>query len=319
MEAALRESLDFHPSAGPGDLQQARAAALRSNRIDPKFLYISPRQAELWREVSLRHAPVQREPEFRRIYEDAFARVAERNATNGEVTLIGLGAGTGRKEGRLCAHLHGKGRDVSFSVIDVSGDLVAEAIRHLVAGGARHRRSLVCDLGQIEAWQDWLAAQYEAGPRVLTFFGLVPNFLPSQLGPLWRAALRRGDILLASVHLAPVAGAGEGELSRAMRAVLPQYDNAETLAWLRAALPALDLESLLDPVEMAIGEVAGIPALIGSAKWKTDRAGEPLRLFSSLRYTPGGFETLLASEGFAGERLALTRCREEGVWCIRLA
>jgi len=133
-------------------------------------------------------------------------------------------------------------------------------------------------------------------------------------------------MLLASAHLAPIGD--NVQLPAAMRSVLAQYDNPETLAWLTAALECWGLKDLVDAPEMKIGEVEGVPAFVALARWKSsgpfERWGhrfspkkeEPLRLFYSLRYTPPLFENLLRQEGFNMERLAMTPCREEAIWAI---
>jgi L-histidine N-alpha-methyltransferase len=316
--------IDLHPSAWTGNLQREVAESLRANRLPPKGLYFTVRQAELWRQVSLRHSPVYRNPEFGHIYEEAFSRVT---GEGGRRELIGLGCGTGEKEAQLCRLLKAKGGEIYFSAIDISRELVREAAERLVAAGATHRRSLVCDLAQAEALTDWLGK--DSAPRLVTFFGLVPNFAPARLGPIFRALLRPDDLLLASVHLAPSEGPDEAGIDAAMRAVLPQYDNPETLAWLAEAIETWELTGLVDTPEMVIGKFEGVPAFLGRAAWKTKapfekwgetflpRPDEPLHLFFSLRHTPESFEGWLGRENLRGERLALTRCREEGIWAIR--
>ena len=161
-----------------------------------------------------------------------------------------------------------------------------------------------------------------------TFFGLVPNLEPSLVTRLFRAILQPGDVMLVNAHLAPI---GEStDLPAAMEKVLPQYDNAETLAWLSEALAEWGLTGKLDAPKMRIGEVEGIPALIATARWKssaafdewgrrfTPKAEEPLHLFHSLRYTPELFERVLRDAGFVPERLAMTGCREEAIWAVQL-
>ena len=320
-------TIDFHPSVRAGALEQEAIRSLQANRIDPKFLYITPRQAELWRQVFLRHSPIHANPEFARIYRDAFARVVDR-LQPGKVLLVGLGCGTGLKELELYSRLKACGREALFSAIDVSHDLVVESAQKLVAAGAGHQRSLVCDLAESDFLADWLdrAAGRENLPRLITFFGLVPNLAPSVVTRIFRSILRPGDVLLASAHLAPVND--DTELPAAMRSVLPQYDNPETLAWLTAALEHGGLKDRVDAPEMSIGEVEGVPAFVALARWKSsepfEKGGhrfspkreEPLRLFHSLRYTPPLFENLLRSEGFNVELLAMTSCREEAIWAI---
>jgi hypothetical protein len=304
-------TIDFHPSIRGGAQDQELAESLSANRIDPKFLYVTPRQAELWRQVFLRHSPIHANPEFARIYREAFARVAER--LQGKVHLVGLGCGTGLKELDLYSHLKARGIETIFSAIDVSHDLVVESAQKLVAAGAGHQRSLVCDLAEASFLAEWLDRVSGELPRLMTFFGLVPNLSPSVVKRLFRSLLRTGDFLLVSAHLAPV---GEGiELPAAMRSVLPQYKNSETLAWLDAGLEQAGLKDLLEAPQMTIGAVEGVPAFIATARWKS-KMSEPLRLFYSLRYTPSLFANLLREEGFSVELLALTSCREEAIWAV---
>ncbi len=319
-------SSDFS-SPGAGDLEQDIIASLRANRIAPKLLYITPRQAELWRQVFLKHSPIHGNPEFARIYREAFARVAEMMPKD-QVYIAGLGCGTGAKEAELCVHLKSRGCRVGFSDIDISPDLVEEASRNLAAAGASIWGSRVCDLADVEAVAQWMSETGYAAPILFTFFGLVPNLTPSVVTRLFRAILKPGGVMLVNAHLAPV---GEGiDLARAMEKVLPQYDNAETLAWLSEALLAWGLAGHLDAPKMKIGEVEGIPALVATARWKsseafdewgrrfTPKAEEPLRLFHSLRYTPELFEKLMREAGFQFEKLAVTACHEEAIWAVQV-
>lgn len=309
---------------------QEAVGSLRENRIDPKFLYVTPRQTELWRQVFLKHSPIHANPEFARIYRDAFARTSAL-FKNRKIVLVGLGCGTGLKELELYTTLAANGSEILFSAIDVSRDLVEESAGKLIRAGAGHRRSLVSDLGRSDYLQSWLDDWGNDLPRIVTFFGLVPNFSPSSVKRILRAVLRPGDVLLASAHLAPVQSEREEEISTAMKVLLPQYDNPETIAWLNAAVQAWDLERQVESPKIGIGEMEGIPAFLGSAKWKTaepfekwghrfspDRE-EPLRLFFSLRYTPVRFENILRREGFDMDLLSITPCRQEAIWCIRCA
>jgi SAM-dependent methyltransferase len=320
--------LDIHPSVLEQALQHDAIESLQDNRIDPKFLYVTPRQAELWRQVFLKHSPIHANPEFARIYKKAFAGVANR-FKNQKIMLVGLGCGTGLKELELCTTLRAKGCEALFSAIDVSRNLVLESAKKLMESGAGHRRSLVCDLTQSAFLKNWLDGGDSRLPRVITFFGLAPNFTPQAVTRLFRTVLRPGDLLLASAHLAPARVENAGEIRAAMDSILPQYDNPETLAWLTAALEVWDLEHFIEPPKMEIGELEKIPAFLIFAPWKSatpfekwghrfsPKIAEPLRLFFSLRYTPALFETLLHRDGLSFELLSITSCHQEAIWCIR--
>ena len=305
-------AIDFHPSVRDIAIEREAVELLRVNRIDPKFLYATPSQAELWRQVFLKHSPIHANPEFARIYRDAFVQIASRIQSQ-KVLVVGLGCGTGLKECDLYSHLKAHGCETLFSAIDVSYDLVVESVQKLAAAGAGHERSLVCDLAEADFISDWLDRSTVDLLRVITFFGLAPNLAPSTVIRIFRAVLRPGDVLLASAHLAPV---GEGiEVATAMQKVLPQYDNPETLAWLTAALEELGIKDQVELPEMQIGEMEGVPAFVATVRWKS--GGAPIQLFHSLRYTPSLFEETFRSAGLEMERLAVTSCCEEAIWAIR--
>jgi L-histidine N-alpha-methyltransferase len=302
--------------------------SLRTNRLDPKLLYVTSRQAELWRQVFLHHSPIHANPEFARIYQDAFARIAGQLKGQKRM-LVGLGCGTGHKELQFHSDLKAGGCEVLFSAIDGSRDLVLESAKKLIEAGADHRRSLVCDLARTAFLEKWLDGMESRLPRVITFFGLVPNFSPLAVTRLLHSVLRPGDIMLASAHLAPARAEKPGEIRSAMNSILPQYDNRETLEWLAEALKTWDLESLVEPPQMSIGEWEGIPAFLAFAAWRkavpfekwgrsfSPKMEEPLRLFFSLRHTPGMFEDVLRRAGFSAGLLSITSCRQEAIWCIR--
>jgi L-histidine Nalpha-methyltransferase len=305
-------TVDLHPSAAPERLQLADA--LRAGRLDSRMLYATPRQAELWSEVARRHSPVYTRPGFARVYESAFARL---ELPPGGLTLVGVGCGTGEKEAQLFRHLAAIGRaPAQFAAIDVSAALVRASAARLAEAGAASGRHLVFDLNETAHLSSWLG-EHAPGPRLLTFFGLIPNFAPGTLGRILRALLRAQDVLLVSVHLVPGS----------MREILPQYDNPETLAWLTAALETHGLREFLSDPTIIIGEVENIPAFLGQATWlRAEKIadnfvsipGQPFVLFQSLRYAPRQFEDWLSENSFLGKHLASTSCGEEGIWSVCL-
>jgi SAM-dependent methyltransferase len=318
--------IEIHPAISERDLKWVLADSLCANELDPKLLYVTPRQTALWREVFLKHSPIHGNPEFGRIYREALARVAD-DLRPGRVRLVGLGCGTGLKEAELCARLRERGHEVEFSAIDVSRDLVDEAAQRLDEAGARSERHLTCDLAEVDFLKQWLDEGDREVPRLFTFFGLVPNLTPPFVARLMRELLRPGDIFLVSVHLAPIReGISE---DAAMKKILPQYDNPETLAWLREALREWKLTEFLSEPVVIISDALGIPAIRGVASWNSEEpifaggdvnipeVGRPLEVFRSLRYTPSRFTTFLLREGFRSAMLAITACREEAIWAVR--
>jgi len=305
--------ITIHPSMTNIDLDAVLTASLQANRLDPKLLYVTPRQAELWREVSLKHSPIHSNPEFTRIYREAYAQIAEGMHAE-KIHVVGLGPGTGLKEAELAARLQSLGREVLFTAIDVSRDLVEDASKRVAATGASADRHLVCDLAELDYIKDWLDANDRETPRLFTFFGIAPNLEPIFVAKLLRELLRPGDVLLASVHLAPVSeGVG---IDAAMDKIVPQYDNAETLAWLREAMELWKLNARMEEPRIVMDKHGEIPCIRGLA-FANSSPGTFFKLFFSLRYTPELFEELLQQAGVQGEMLAITACREEAIWAVR--
>ena len=259
--------LDFQPSFREDVNFADVVRSLRAGLLDPKALYATRHQAELWRNVFMDHSPIHRNPEFKRIYQDAFRSISA-SLPAGQVWLIGLGAGTGLKEADLISHLKRCGHDVIFSAADVSCDLVLETMESAVDLDADSGNSLVGDLTDTDFLSKWLNDCGVTVPRLYTFFGMVPNLTPATVTRIFEAILRPGDALLCSANLAPV---GEGyDLQAAMTKVLPQYNNFETLAWLKCAIRECGLSDSLDDPVMTIGESGGVPAFLGVASWQSN-------------------------------------------------
>ena len=73
--------------------------------------------------------------------------------------------------------------------------------------------------------------------RLVTFFGMIPNFEPQFILPKLAALIRPKDLLLFSANLAPGKNYAAG-----VKTVLPQYDNAPTRDWLMTFLFDLGIE-----------------------------------------------------------------------------
>ena len=96
----------------------------------------------------------------------------------------------------------------------------------------------VCDL----ATADDLSAVFDSqftiyGARIVTFFGMIPNFEPHEILPKLVSLVCTKDFLLFSANLAPGKNYAAG-----MRKILPQYDNAPTRDWLMTFLLDLGIE-----------------------------------------------------------------------------
>ena len=189
---------------------------------------------------------------------------------------------------------------------------------------------LVCDL----ATADDLPAVLEALPvsdagRLITFFGMIPNFEPQVIWPRLAGLLRPGDSLLLSANLAP----GD-DYAAGVQRILPLYDNAPTRDWLMMFL--LDLGVQADDGELRIA-VEDDPAGSGlkrvtacfhftrlrEIQVDTQRfqfpAGEAIRLFFSWRHTPALVRSLLGEQGLRVLDQWITQSGEEGVFLVSRA
>jgi hypothetical protein len=187
---------------------------------------------------------------------------------------------------------------------------------------------LVCDLLSADDLPDYFQRITPTrATRLLTFFGMIPNFVPGQILPKLAALMRPKDFLLFSANLAPGNNYAAG-----MRTILPQYHNPLTEDWLLTFLLDLGVERGDGELRFGIrdGE-AGLKQVVAEFHFaKTRRieiederfdffAGDFVRLFFSYRYTPGRVRTLLASHGLEILQQWITRSKEEGVFLCRMA
>jgi uncharacterized SAM-dependent methyltransferase len=162
-------------------------------------------------------------------------------------------------------------------------------------------------------------------PRIITFFGMIPNFEPDDVAPRLADLVRPGDILLVSFNLAPGPDYAAG-----VRRILPGYDNAETRDWLLTFLFDLGVEPGDGMLQIHIEEAQKLKRIAADFHFSRDRevtiydervefrAGESLRLFFSYRYTPEKCELLLSSHRLNLEGKWITKSGEEGVFACRL-
>jgi uncharacterized SAM-dependent methyltransferase len=183
----------------------------------------------------------------------------------------------------------------------------------------------LCDLALANDLPQVLDSRGEpGGRRLITFFGMMPNFEPDNILPKLSALLRAEDLLLLSANLAPGPDYRAG-----VQKVLPGYDNAHTRAWLRACLEDLGAEPGDGVVDFSIEEAAGLLRIAGDFRFLRERElvvhsehfnfrpGEAVRLFFSYRHTPERLRQLLQ-----GHRLQIidqwvTKSEEEGVFLCR--
>jgi hypothetical protein len=181
---------------------------------------------------------------------------------------------------------------------------------------------VVCDLAHTTDLSNLLNASGDAeAARLVTFFGMIPNFEPAEILSSLSSTIRATDLLLFSANLSP----GPDYLMGTRR-ILPLYDNIETREWLFTVLSDLGVER--DDGEMAfdIEEVGGLLRVIARYRFRRPRvlsiekqnftfaAGETIQLFFSYRYTPDRIRGLLASHGLQLVGEWFVSSGEEGVF-----
>ena len=161
--------------------------------------------------------------------------------------------------------------------------------------------------------------------RLITFFGMIPNFEPREILPRLAAMVRPKDFLLFSANLAPgnnyVAG---------MKSILPQYDNELTRDWLMTFLLDLGIEKSDGVLRFAV-EAGGFGLKRVVARFHFSRArqiivdgerfkfrlGESIRLFFSYRYTPERVGKILESHKLEVCSQWIATSGEEGIFLCR--
>jgi uncharacterized SAM-dependent methyltransferase len=184
------------------------------------------------------------------------------------------------------------------------------------------------DLAATENWVGALASNLDdRDPRVILFYGMLPNMDPAIVGPRLAALLRPGDLLLLSANLASGT-----DYTAGAQAVLPLYENSETRAWLALALEDLGLSPMDSEWRFEIAASKALEGLLGievSLVFETAKrvavgdevielpAGEPLRILRSNRYTVEMVQAFLAIHGIEILDRAISGNGQEGVFLAR--
>lgn len=315
----------IHHSQFPDLVRRDLLESIRTRCANHKFHYDSIRQAQQWLALHEQYSPARTDPQCLAIYSASFQQAAGMIA-DGPVHLIGLGCGGGQKEVALLEHLRQRRIQAHFTASDVSTALVMIAReRALKCIGPDRCDTLVCDLATADDLPGVLEEIAIPGAqRIITFFGLIPNFEPDAILPSLAAMLQPGDILLFSANLAPGDDYGAG-----VERILPLYDNQLTRDWLMTFLTDLGVESSDGTLKFSIEEVNGLRRIAVHFEFTQSREiridaetfqfvpGERFRLFFSYRHTPGTIRERLSREGIRIEEQWIASSGEEGVFLCR--
>ncbi|HXC34558.1 MAG TPA: L-histidine N(alpha)-methyltransferase [Candidatus Acidoferrales bacterium] len=316
-----------HSSQFPEQIRRDLLESLRSRKIAHKFHYDSVKQTQKWLALHQQYSPSRADQNCRDIYERSF-ELAAKSINSEKLHLIGLGCGGGQKDSRLLTVLKRRATDLFYTPCDVASAMVLTARHSALAVLPEKRISpFACDLQTATDLPSALnLPHFRRIRRIITFFGMIPNFEPNDILPKLASLLRPNDVLLFSANLAPGTDYAAG-----LKRILPQYDNALTRDWLLTFLLDLGISTgdgaLLFKVEDAPGDLKRI---VVSFRFKRPRqiklddepfafkTGESVRLFFSYRYTPDRIRTSLAAHNLEIQEEWIAESGEEGVFlCSR--
>jgi uncharacterized SAM-dependent methyltransferase len=317
-----------HPSQFPENVQRDLLQSLRARCIDPKFHYTSYKQSQKWLDLHEAWSPSRIDADCAAVYDRAFQAAASALHSS-RVRVIGLGCGGGQKDVRLLGSLKGQGREISYIPCDISLALVLTSLRaaETAVSGIRCW-PLVCDLaGAVDLPQVFQSREHGPPVRLITFFGMIPNFEPEVIMPRLGALLRPDDLLLLSANLAPGPDYATG-----VQQVLPDYDNPQTRDWLLTFLYDLGAEPEDGAVLFSVEDSElGFKRIVADFHFSRQRTlpvhgerfefleGDKVRFFFSYRYTPGLIESLLAKYQLSLVGQWISSSEEEGVFLCRNA
>jgi L-histidine Nalpha-methyltransferase len=319
--------VDIHPSQFPEQVRRDLLASLRTRQINHKFHYDSLKQTQKWLALHQAYSPSRTDAGCAAVYDQGF-EAAARKIRDPRVHVIGLGCGGGQKDARLLKLLQAAGREVFYTPSDVSTAMVLVARQAALAVLPAERCfPLVCDLALADDLANALDQNAQPGAaRLITFFGMIPNFEPQVILPRLASVVRPGDYLLFSANLAPGPDYAAG-----VQGILPQYDNELTRDWLLAFLLDLGVEKTDgqvqfvvedDPAGSGLKRVAAYYRFSKSRELRLEEerfkfsAGDSLRLFFSYRHTPTLVRDLLRRQGLRVSGEWVTETGEEGVFGV---
>jgi L-histidine N-alpha-methyltransferase len=315
----------IHSSQFPEQVRRDLLESLRSRRVNHKFHYDSVKQTQKWLALHEAFSPARTDADCLATYDRSFAETARQMDTP-EVRVIGLGCGGGQKDVRLLQLLKEAGRKTSYTPSDVSMAMVLTAVAAaLPVVNDAQCQPLVCDLATAEDLPAVLQSQPGVGARLITFFGMIPNFEPKMILPKLAAIVLPPDHLLFSANLAP----GD-DYDAGVRQVLPLYDNEPTREWLITFLLDLGVERGDGDIRFTIEDDSnGLKRIVARFHFGRARkilveqeefafaADEYIRLFFSYRHTPVNIRSLLERHGLTVKQEWIAGSGEEGIFLCR--
>jgi uncharacterized SAM-dependent methyltransferase len=316
----------IHASQFPENVQRDLLASLRTRKVNHKFHYDSVKQTQKWLALHEAHSPARYDEDCLATYDRAFIAATSQIKPR-RMLVLGLGCGGGQKDVRLLKLLQARGKKISYAPCDVGVAMTLVARKAaLKVLPETNCFPFVCDLASADDLPAAFASRFPLhASRLVTFFGMIPNFEPQAILPRLASLVRPQDFLLFSANLAPGKNYTAG-----VKEILPQYDNAPTRDWLLTFLLDLGIERGDGKLQFAIESggfglkrvvarfhfIRGCRVQIESESF-TFRRGESIRLFFSYRYTSALVRKALARHGLEVLDQWITQSEEEGVFLVR--
>jgi uncharacterized SAM-dependent methyltransferase len=325
----------IHASQFPKNVRRDLLASLRRRRVNHKFHYDSVKQTQKWLALHQVYSPSRNDADCRKIYENGFEAAATKIQSK-SVHVIGLGCGGGQKDTRLLKLLKARGWNIFYTPCDVSTAMVLTARKTALAVlPDKNCFSFVCDLATAKDLEEVAESARRADrmsrrgipanrARLVTFFGMIPNFEPQDILPKLAVLIRPKDFLLFSANLAPGKNYADG-----IKMILPQYDNFLTRDWLMTFLRDLGVERPDGELRFAIENGRfGLKRIVArfhfhrrcSLKIEDKeflfRRGENIQLFFSYRYTAERVCKVLARYKLEVCAQWIAKSEEEGVFLV---
>jgi uncharacterized SAM-dependent methyltransferase len=318
--------ITIHESQFPQNVRRDLLDSLHSRRINHKFHYDSVKQTQKWLRLHQIYSPSRNDENVHSIYRQSFEATASKIKSK-SIHVIGLGCGGGQKDTRLLKLLKTRGKEIFYTPCDVSTAMVLVARQiALTVLPEKNCFPFVCDLATAGDLSTSFNSRFVVhDSRIVTFFGMIPNFEPQEILPKLAQLIRPKDFLLFSANLAPGKNYADG-----VKKVLPQYDNPTTRDWLMTFLLGLGMKKTDGKLKFTI-ESGGfaLKRIVARfyfirARWieiESERfqfrAGDSIRLFFSYRYTPERVRKILAAHKLDVCEQWVAKSEEEGVFLCR--
>ncbi|MEL7036422.1 MAG: L-histidine N(alpha)-methyltransferase [Cyanobacteria bacterium J06592_8] len=321
----------IHPSQFPDRVYQNYLDGFSELEIDNRFHYDSVKQSQKWLKIHATYSPARVNQDCIQVYDRCFAETANRLEKDSQIQLIALGCGGGQKDSRLLSHLLNLEKEITCYPVDVSLSLAlisAQAMKKVDSQVSV--QPIVCNLLAADDLIEIIESKATGQRKVITFFGMIPNFYPDRILPILSHFIKAGDFLLFSANLAPGTDYLQG-----IQQILPQYDNELTQDWLMTILTdagvevdqgRLSVQIEPDETQPELSRIAFYFEVEREVSLKLDNRqvrwspGSRVRLFFSYRYTTAKIQKILSLYNLKVLEFWEDQTQQEGVYlCCKAA